>query len=111
MKAQKEKQQAAKNLAEMVYQSKANEVAGASQNWNGTAKKNATTELTIVQDFHQVRSVSNTTEEEPKKEAEADKKKIPEIKPQQVSQSGGFFNWWFQGSIFKKIASFLLLNW
>ena len=49
--------------------------------------------------------------EEPKKEAETDKKKIPEIKPQQVSQSGGLFNWWFQGSVFKKIASFLQLNW
>ena len=55
---------------------------GSSQNWNGTSKKNAQTELTIVQDFHQVKAVSNSTGEEPKKAAETDKKKIPEIKPQ-----------------------------
>ena len=90
------------------YQSKANEVPGASQNWNGTSKKNATTELTIVQDFHQVRAISNSTGDEPKKATETDKKKIPEIKPQ---QAGGFFNWWFQGSLFKKISSLLQLNW
>jgi len=53
--------------------------------------------------------VSNSTGDEPKKAEE--QKKIPEIKPQQVSQSGGFFNWWFQGSIFKKISSFFQLNW
>lgn len=100
-------------MAEMIYQSKANEVEGSSQHWNGTSKKNATTELTIVQDFHQVRAVSNSTGDEPKKAeiAKTETKKIPEIKPSQVSQSGGFFNWWFQGSIFKKISSFFQLNW
>lgn len=63
MKATKKKQQDAKNLADASsnsdhqFQNKANEVPGSSQNWNGTKKGDEATELTIVQDFHQVKSI------------------------------------------------------
>ena len=38
------------------FQNKLNEVEGASQHWNGTAKSGPT-ELTIAQDFHQVKAI------------------------------------------------------
>ena len=65
IKKLKQDQQDAKTLEEQS--SNATAVAGSSlASKNGTKKREV--ELTIVQDFHQVRSVSNSTGEEPKKE-------------------------------------------
>lgn len=63
IKKLKQDQQDAKTLDE--HSSNATAVAGPTRT-NGTKKHDV--ELTIVQDFHQVKSVSNSTGEEPKKE-------------------------------------------
>lgn len=100
LKATKQKQQNAKTLAESTanndhqFQNKANEVPGSSQNWNGT-KKDATTELTIVQDFHQVKAISNSTGSDDQKKEE--------------KHSGGVFH--FLSSMFKKVKSFFQMSW
>ena len=65
VKKLKQDQLDAKTLEE--HSSNATAVAGPTPiSTNGTKKRDV--ELTIVQDFHQVKSVSNSTGEEPKKE-------------------------------------------
>lgn len=77
---------------------------------NGTASnKDPVTELTIVQDFHQVRSVSNSTgSDAPQDEHKAQK----EAKP-----APGIMNnlWnasmWFSENLYKKIQSLFEMKW
>lgn len=86
IKKLKQNQQDAKTIDE--HSSNATAVAG-------SKNKDAATELTIVQDFHQVRSVSNSTGEE--------------VKPKKEAKKEG--SHWFGHAFFKKFFNFFQLNW
>jgi len=71
-------------------------VPGSSQNWNGTKKGDVATELTIVQDFHQVKSVPNTLGSDNKKEEKAE-------------QGTGIYS--FLSNMMHKVKSFFQMSW
>ena len=112
---QRKKQQDAKDLPSLstndhAFQNKANEVPGASLNWNGTSKKDPTTDLVIVQDFHQVKSIPNSLGEPAKQQptTPGDNKPV-EKKATEGRSPVGFFKWMFGGvastiqSLFQKL--------